>query len=157
VQNLPFADGGFGAVLANYMLYHVPDMAQGIKELRRVLAHGGWLCAATNGYGHLGELKSLLGQFGLQQAEMPGSFARYGLENAPAILGECFEHVDVIPFVDSLFITETQPLMDYIHSMTGIWSYPPSADVELARWIAAEIAAKGGFTINKVGGVVLAW
>ena len=156
-QNLPFNIDHFDAVFANYMLYHVPDIGKAVKELRRVLAPGGWLCAASNGTGHLRELKYLLSQFGLQNPDSPASFARYGLENAPVILGECFEHVEVIPFADSLFITETQPLMDYIHSMIGIWDFHSNADTELATWITAEIAAKGGFTIHKAGGVVLAW
>ena len=156
-QNLPFDDDHFDAAFANYMLYHVPDIAKAVKELRRVLAPGGWLCAATNSTGHMRELKSLMGHFGLQNPDSPASFARYGLENASSILGECFEHVEVIPFVDSLYITETQPLMDYIHSMIGIWDFPADADAQLANWISAEIAANGGFTIHKAGGMVLAW
>ena len=69
----------------------------------------------------------------------------------------CFEHVKVVPFVDSLFVTETQPLMDYIHSMIGIWNVPDRVDFEIEKWITAEIAAKGGFYDSKSSGVVLAW
>jgi len=96
-------------------------------------------------------------RFGLDDGAIPGSFARYGLDNAPEILGEYFSRVKVVPFIDSLFVTETQPLMNYIHSMIGIWNVPKDADFEMEKWITTEIAAKGGFTIQKVGGVVLAW
>ena len=156
-QNLPFSDHQFDAVLANHMLYHVPNISQAVKELRRVLLPGGRLCASTNGTGHLRELRDLMRRFGLDDAAVPGSFARYGLDNAPEILGECFEHVEVVPFIDSLFVTETQPLMNYIHSMIGIWNVPKDVDFEIEKWINAEIAAKGGFSIQKIGGLVLAW
>lgn len=156
-QNLPFHDHQFDAVLANHMLYHVPNISQAVKELRRVLSPDRLLCASTNGAGHLRELRDMMRRFGLDDSAVPGSFARYGLDNAPEILGEYFHHVKVVPFVDSLFITETQPLMNYIHSMIGIWNVPNHAEIDMEHWIAAEIATKGGFTIQKVGGVVLAW
>jgi ubiquinone/menaquinone biosynthesis C-methylase UbiE len=56
VEALPFDDDSFDLVLANYMLYHVPDLDQAIAELRRVLCPGGTLLAATNGQGHMHEL-----------------------------------------------------------------------------------------------------
>lgn len=156
-QNLPFGDCQFDVALANHMLYHVPNISQAVKELRRVLSQGGRLCASTNGTGHLRELRDMMRRFGLDDSAVPGSFARYGLDNAAEVLGEYFSHVKVLPFVDNLFVTETQPLMDYIHSMIGIWNVPDDAESAMDKWITAEIAAKGGFTIQKVGGVVLAW
>ena len=38
---LPFEDGQFDAVYAQVMLYRLPDPAQGLREVRRVLAPGG--------------------------------------------------------------------------------------------------------------------
>ena len=156
-QYLPFSTGQFERVLANYMLYHVPDISLAVRELRRVLAPGGRLCAATNSTGHMRELGDLMNHFGLRRSELHDFAARYGLENAPAILGESFEHVEVIPFIDSLFVTETRALLDYIHSMIGIWNFPPGAEEGIEGWVNAEIQANGGFTIHKASGAVLAW
>lgn len=156
-QDLPFSTGYFDRVLANYMLYHVPDIPRSISELRRVLKTGGVLCAATNGMNHMVELYNVLQQFGVSGASLPSFTARYGLENAPALLGSSFEHVQVIPFVDHLFITETAPLMAYIRSMTGFWHLASDAEMELEKWVASEISHKGGFTITKSSGVVLAF
>lgn len=155
-QHLPFENGRFDTVLANYMLYHVPDIAQAVHELRRVLKPSGRLCAATNGRQHMQDLYDLMNRFSLEAAPMHSFTGRYGLENAPEILGKYFEQVEIVPFTDSLYITETQPLMDYIHSMIGIWNIPKDAETEMEKWIAAEIAAKGGFTIHKASGIVLA-
>jgi SAM-dependent methyltransferase len=59
---LPFADGSFDCVVANWMLYHAPDIDLAISELARVLRPGGRLVAATNSVRHLDELWSLVGR-----------------------------------------------------------------------------------------------
>jgi SAM-dependent methyltransferase len=59
---LPFADGAFDCVAANWMLYHVADLDRGLSEIARVLRPGGRLVAATNGLQHLGELWALVGR-----------------------------------------------------------------------------------------------
>ena len=62
VQALPFDDGEFDCVTANWMLYHVPDLDSGLSELARVLRPGGRLVAATNGLLHLSEVWDLVGR-----------------------------------------------------------------------------------------------
>src|ERR1041385_7556165 len=52
LPDLPFGDGLFDLVIANHMLYHVADLPRGLREIRRVLRHGGTLFAATNGSEH---------------------------------------------------------------------------------------------------------
>lgn len=156
-QHLPFSNGQFEQVIANYMLYHVPDIPLAVRELRRVLIPGGRLCAATNGRTHMIELHDLMQRFGLRVSQQYDFTARYGLENAPRILGDCFDHVEVVPFVDRLFVTDAAALMDYIRSMVGIWHFDPEGLTGIEQWVAGEIRDKGGFTIHKSGGVVLAW
>jgi SAM-dependent methyltransferase len=41
LPDLPFADGSFDAVLANFVVNHVPDPRAGVRELARVSAAGG--------------------------------------------------------------------------------------------------------------------
>jgi SAM-dependent methyltransferase len=62
VQELPFGEGEFDVAVANWMLYHVPDLDRGLAELARVLRPGGRLVATTNSLDHLGELWSLVGR-----------------------------------------------------------------------------------------------
>jgi SAM-dependent methyltransferase len=56
VQELPFPEGKFDVVVANWMLYHVADLDLGLVEIARVLQPGGRLVAATFGNDHLFEL-----------------------------------------------------------------------------------------------------
>lgn len=85
VEELPFADGSFDAVLAAWMLYHVPDLERGLAEISRVLRPGGRLVAITNGDEQLSELWSAIGA----PAPRP-SFSR---ENGEARLGPWFTTV----------------------------------------------------------------
>src|SRR5918995_4103746 len=61
VQALPFEDGSFDCVAAGWVLYHVPDVDLGVRELARVLRPGGRLVTATLGTANMQELWDLLG------------------------------------------------------------------------------------------------
>ena len=86
VQDLPFWDVSFEAVLAAWMLYHVPDVDRGIAEIARVLIPGGRLVAVTNAADHLKELFAL---GGIERWEVP-----FGAENAVELLSRHFETVE---------------------------------------------------------------
>lgn len=49
VQNIPYDDSYFDIVIANYMLYRVPDIDKAMNEVSRVLKTGGFFYAATSG------------------------------------------------------------------------------------------------------------
>ena len=48
-QSIPFKDRTFDVIIANQMLYHVPDMERALSEIHRVLRSPGILYAATGG------------------------------------------------------------------------------------------------------------
>jgi SAM-dependent methyltransferase len=68
VQDLPFADGEFGCAVANWMLYHVPDLDRALRELARVLVPRGTLVATTIGAEHMADVWQLVG-FGVPLRE----------------------------------------------------------------------------------------
>jgi SAM-dependent methyltransferase len=112
-QSLPFLDGTFDCVLANYMLYHIPDLDGAIREVARVLVPSGRLYAATNGKGHMEELRQLSWLFDADKEAVEPSFS---LENGEAILRQHFGEVVLKRFQDSLNVTAPAAIVDYVLS-----------------------------------------
>ncbi|MCM1427309.1 MAG: class I SAM-dependent methyltransferase [Eubacterium sp.] len=47
IQEIPYEMNSFDIVIANMMLYHVPDLAKGLSEVKRVLKESGRFYCAT--------------------------------------------------------------------------------------------------------------
>ena len=110
VQSLPFEDGEFDCVTANWMLYHVPDLDRGLSELARVLRPGGRLVAATNGLTHLGELWDLVGR---DRASEP---ARFFTETAEPYLVTHFAQIESRVLENSVTFPNAAAVRGYIAS-----------------------------------------
>ena len=61
-QSIPFEEETFDAVIANHMLYHVPDRPKAIAGIQRVLKPDGHLFATTIGQNHLNEITDWIRQ-----------------------------------------------------------------------------------------------
>ena len=143
VEELPFADGSFDAVIANHMLFHVEDRARAFGEIRRVLRPGGALLTTTVGRDHLRELRELAPP--LPGSQFAQSRGRYTVEKAPGELAPFFEDVTVERYDSSLRVTEVEPVVDFVRSRGG----ESSARLEAVRAHVAEtIAREGVFAIT---------
>lgn len=148
-QALPFGDGTFDLVVANHMLYHVPDLDAALTEFVRVLVPGGRLLATTNGRAHFEEVREILG-IEWRYVDM------FGLDNAAERLAPHFTNVVVERHEDSLVVPEVEPVLDYVRSMASFWTLDEAREAELRRVVEQAIAANGVFTIAKDGGAVVA-
>ncbi len=152
-QFLPFFSSGFNIVIANHMLYHVSDMGRALLEIQRVLKPEGAFYAATNGRGHMRELHDLVHEIYPPYARDNLTNLPFNLENAADILSTTFKRVEIFDFEDSLWVTETQPLVDYVLSVWGSEDMTPDQIHELSRRIQAQIDRQGGFYIQKRTGL----
>ncbi len=111
---LPFEDNSFDVVIANMMLYHVPDIACALREIRRVLKPDGRFFAAT--FGEHGAVEAVL-----DMLRLPCSFNhRFTLQNGTAQLQECFTDIRIMSRDDALDITDLSDLISYLRSMQGM-------------------------------------
>lgn len=125
VQNLPFGDQTFDVVLANFMLYHVPDRRQALSEIHRVLRPGGKFYAMTNGRDHVRELNQLVES--VAPGAVRGEESGFSLENGIAQLVPWFHDVRVTRYPDSLRVTEAEPLVAYVRSYAPLPAEKESA------------------------------
>jgi SAM-dependent methyltransferase len=162
IQALDFADETFDVVVANHMLYHVPDLAQGLAEVRRVLKPNGRLIAATNGDDHMKELPLLVPEDVRQTVaswRMRGEAGQlsFRLENGRSLLEPTFAQIALHLYEDSLWVTEVEPLLAYAFSMIKPeMDVPETAVAQLRELWAAKIEAEGGIHISKHSGVFVA-
>jgi ubiquinone/menaquinone biosynthesis C-methylase UbiE len=154
-QALPFRNASFDAVIANHMLYHVPDIARALGEVRRVLKAGGFCYAATMGIGNMREMDELAARF-FSIPRMTDSAARFGLESGDAYMRQAFSEVKLERFPDSLVVTEVEPLIEYICSMRVRRRVTDQQVAALRAHVAREIAAHGEIRISKDSGMFIA-
>lgn len=162
IEEIPFPDNSFDIVVANHMLYHVPDLAKGLTEVRRVLKPNGRFFAATNGPDHMKEIKKLATQIVPESTDVEWPQLTFRMENGRSLLSPTFDTVELIPFPDSLEVTEVEPLIAYIQSMTLLQAIGLDEETankkkaELSEAIAQEIEEKGAFHISKSSGLFTA-
>lgn len=114
-QEIPYPDDSLDIVIANLMLYHIPDRKKAISEISRVLKSDGALYATTFGLDNMKELSELIFAYDDKIYYSLEPIARaFGLENGEKQLSESFDQVQMIEYSDGLEVTEAGPLVDYI-------------------------------------------
>jgi SAM-dependent methyltransferase len=152
-QALPFGCEHFDAVIANHMLYHVPDLPRALAEIRRVLRPSGKLYAATNGEVHLREYFQLVADFLGTERHSPQM--QFTLENGAPQLARAFAQVQRFDFDDALVVTETEPLVAY--AMSGMLGKEMTGRENALRdFVAHRIAREGAMRITKAAGLFIA-
>jgi SAM-dependent methyltransferase len=134
VQDLHFPDETFDAVIANFMLYHVPDRRRALIEIHRVLRSGGRLYAMTHGERHMKEFKDWVNRVA------PGVLASgerdFSLENGEKRLRSWLDHITLARYPDALMVTEAEPLVSFLRS------YPNQLSEEEERTTRASFEAE---------------
>lgn len=149
IQALPLADDAFDIVIANHMLYHVPDLMKGLSEVWRVLKPGGAFFASTVGEDNMRELGELYNAFPSSvQFVLPDQLS-FTLENGEALLKQVFKTVSQSRYPDALRVTSQEDLMAYILSYNSI----PEKDRAGFQRLLASRFEDGVFRISKSQGV----
>jgi ubiquinone/menaquinone biosynthesis C-methylase UbiE len=116
MRQLPFADAAFDCVVANFVLYHIPDPAIAIAEFARVLEPGGILVASTLSDDTNSRLQAWATLFReeKQPAPPPLSFSR---ENGRALLLSHFGHVEQTDCDAVLVFPTRERLARYVEAL----------------------------------------
>ena len=122
-QALPIATACVGTALANHMLYHVPDIAAAVRELRRVIRPGGALLAITNAAGHMAELVAIrnaaIEELAGHGFRHESATARFNLDNGASSLSASFDSVELHHRRGELSVPVAEPVVRYLASGVG--------------------------------------
>jgi ubiquinone/menaquinone biosynthesis C-methylase UbiE len=151
-QSIPYPDATFDAVIANHMLYHVPDRPKAIGEIRRVLRSGGRLIATTVGEKHMREMMDWNRRVhvGKVWESVTNPFT---LENGLGQLQPYFRQVDLSHYADNLQVTEVAPIMAYIRSGIRAAELSEGDLASLQHDLEKELQQKGTIFISKDSGL----
>jgi ubiquinone/menaquinone biosynthesis C-methylase UbiE len=151
-QEIPFADETFDAVIANHMLYHVPDKPKAIAEIKRVLKTGGRFFATTVGDNHLKEMMDWYQRVHVDKVWE--SFANsFTLENGLEQVRSFFPNVTVSRYEDNLEVTELEPIMAYIRSGIRVAELSEEELAKLKSDLEKELNEKSRIFIRKDSGL----
>jgi ubiquinone/menaquinone biosynthesis C-methylase UbiE len=120
IQEIAYPDETFDIVIANYMLYHVPNISKALSEVRRVLKNDGIFYSATNGNGGMFPFLNKAFKHFDPDSKAFTHEVSFSLQNGYEILNRHFTDVIQVDYNDSLAITETQDLIDWIKSTSYV-------------------------------------
>ena len=113
-MSLPWPAASFDVVIANMMLYHVPDIDRALSEIRRVLKPEGRFFAAT--FGEHGIVEAVLDMLKLPCT----ANHRFTLQNGSHLLAKHFTEVRCLTREDALDVTHLPDLIAYLRTMQGM-------------------------------------
>jgi ubiquinone/menaquinone biosynthesis C-methylase UbiE len=154
VRQLPFPERMFDTVLAMHMLYHVPEPATAVAELRRVLAPGGHCLVTTNSRDHLPEAEQLFAEClaavtGRPPARLLPPLA-FDAETGGELLEQSFESVERHDFAEELAVPDAEVVVGLMESLRD-----PVEAVHgpVAQWdaVLAEVGRRVGEVIADAG------
>lgn len=152
-QALPFADASFDAVIANHMLYHIPDLPRALGEIQRVLKPAGRLYATTIGREHMREMRELLRKHWPRGRWSSATSNPFVLENGEEQLAPFFPQITLDIYEDALEVTEAEPLAAYAFSGRLGSLLTPEMRASFTEMLRQELAEHGSIHITKSSGI----
>jgi SAM-dependent methyltransferase len=157
---LPLRDRTFGAAIALHMLYHLPEPAAAIEEIRRTLAPGGTLVISTNAIGDKAELRQAhadaAAEVGLVIPSV-GPAMRFNLDEAESVAQRYFGTVERHDLESVVRVPVAEPVVAFIDS-TRSW-YGSEHDEQVIptvrRLVEAEIDRHGTFDFRTHSGFLV--
>ncbi|MVX62672.1 methyltransferase domain-containing protein [Clostridium chromiireducens] len=113
-ENIPYKDGSFDVVIAQHMIYFVPNIEKALSEIRRVLSPGGIFYVTANSCKSMYELNELAENFAPNLGLDSNGFSnRFDLENGRAILQKYFNKIDIEVLDGKIIVNDAEPVVSY--------------------------------------------
>ncbi|MBI3958427.1 MAG: class I SAM-dependent methyltransferase [Chloroflexi bacterium] len=162
-ESLPLADGCCDRLMANHMLYHVPDKSAALAEMGRVVKAGGRLVFTTNSEDNGARMTQLhaeaAAELGLH-ADSRSPIADFTLESGYPKVRSVFPNAELVIRDDAFLFPTADAFLAYYASMRidALMNGPAdgshrAALIEIVgRKVQAIIDAEGVFRMSKAVG-----
>ncbi|OHD63274.1 MAG: hypothetical protein A2176_11880 [Spirochaetes bacterium RBG_13_51_14] len=119
IEDIPYEDNTYDIIIANHMLYHVPQRRKAISEIHRVLKKNGIFYATTMRSSYMKEMIEIIKDYKSKPRdgfELNPVINNFSIENGEEQLREFFDDVILKIYEDSLMINEAEPFINYVYS-----------------------------------------
>ena len=155
IQSIPFEDNSFDMIIANHMLFHVPDLNKALQEVNRVLKKGGYFYSATDGNGGMRPfLHEAIKQFNPESKAFTEQLP-FNLQNGKEILERYFPIVERFHYENVLAITKTEDLMEWLKSTTSISGFSEENLADLYKYFENIRVKDGAINIPRETGLFI--
>jgi len=155
IQEIPFENETFDVVIANHMLFHVPNLGKALSEVKRVLKENGVFYSATDGNGGMRPfLHKAIAQFDPKSTAFTEQLP-FNLQNGSEILSKYFENVQRFDYENTLAITDTQDLIEWLKSTKSISGYTDECLANLYNYFEDIRIKNGAINIPRETGVFI--
>ncbi len=164
-ETLPFSNGTFGIVMANFMLYHVADQPRALAEMRRVLRRGGRAVFATNGADNCARIDAMHAEAARSLGYTPAvsDGLRFTLDDLP-VVRSVFPSARVLVREDAFVFPDAASAVRYygsyhvdaIEDRPSDGSHRPLLLERMRAAVQATIEREGVFRVPKTAGCFVA-
>lgn len=169
--HLPFETGTFDVVMANHMLYHIPDLEAAIQEIKRVLKPDGVLMATTHSNQTMPEIRTLIRRAMIILTRANPSTVRpptavsdlFSLESGTRLLSRHFYGVCRFEIPSTLFFRTEADFVGYLGQMRELLELALPNDVTwdgvvevLREQVSQFIYQLGDMPVSRLAGVLIA-
>ncbi|MBW6410548.1 MerR family transcriptional regulator [Clostridium weizhouense] len=113
-EDIPYEAESFDIVIAQHMIYFVPNIEKALSEIRRVLSPNGKFYVTGNSYDSMRELNELIERFAPNIGlDNNGLSSRFSLENGEKMLKKHFSKVEVETLEGKIIVDDPKPVVSY--------------------------------------------
>ncbi|WP_297422985.1 methyltransferase domain-containing protein [Clostridium sp.] len=113
-ENIPYNDETFDIIIAQHMIYFIPDIEKALAEIQRVLKPSGVFYVTANSSESMKELNRLAENFAPDSGlDNNGYSERFDLEHGRGILEKYFSKIEVEILDGKIIVDEAEPVVSY--------------------------------------------
>ena len=150
-EALPYSSNRFRVVLAHFMLYHVADKQQALREFNRVLIEKGWVGIILLGPASMASISNRILRMNPDINLVPSDAAVFNADTADPVIRSVFPVVSRYDYKYTMRVDDPDIILNYAQSMPSI----QKLNLDDAFWgkyrdsVLSDIMGHGSFDVAK--------